>query len=63
MSQPQFLPMTSWMRSILGLVVPSLTTFSKKSAPSSAAVSAPSDCLIGTTSLSTVLGRPTTVSL
>ena len=39
----------------------SLTTFSKKIAPCSAAVHAPSDWRIGMTSLSIVLGSPTTV--
>ena len=37
--------------------------FCANSAPSSAAVQAPSDCRIGTMSLSIVFGRPTTVRL
>ena len=36
--------------------------FAANRAPCSAAVQAPSDCLIGITSLSIVLGSPTTVS-
>ena len=61
-SQPQLRPITSWMISMRGLALCSLTTFSKKIAPCSAAVQAPSDWRIGTTSLSIVFGRPTTVS-
>ena len=60
-SQPQWRPMTSWMTSWREEVDCSLTTFSKKTAPCSAAVQAPSVWRIGITSLSMVLGRPTTV--
>ncbi len=61
-SQPQFRPMISWMISIRGFELCSATTLRAKRAPSSAAVHAPSECLIGTMSLSMVFGRPTTVS-
>ena len=61
-SQPQLRPMTSWTMSIRGFEVCSAMMFWAKIAPCSAAVHAPSDWRIGTTSLSTVLGRPTTVS-
>ena len=62
MSQPQCLPIISWMINCLRLVVFSLTIFWKNLAPCSAAVHAPSVCLTGITSLSTVFGRPTTVN-
>mmetsp|Transcript_25652 Transcript_25652/g.71710 ORF Transcript_25652/g.71710 Transcript_25652/m.71710 type:complete len:278 (-) Transcript_25652:917-1750(-) len=55
--------MHSWRTSMRGLAVDSLTTLVKKMAPCRAAVSAPKVCLIGTTSLSMVLGMPTTVTL
>ena len=48
--------------SMRGFADCSLTTLAKNFAPSSAAVHAPSDCLMGTTSLSMVLGMPTTVT-
>jgi len=59
---PQSRPMHSWMISMRGFAEDSLTTFAKNLAPSSAAVHAPSDCLMGMTSLSIVLGMPTTVT-
>ncbi len=61
-SHPQLRPITSCTMSIRGLEVCSAMMFCAKTAPCSAAVQAPSDCRIGTTSLSMVLGRPTTVS-
>ena len=54
-------PMTSCTMSMRGPERCSPMMFAAKPAASSAAVQAPSDCLIGTTSLSIVLGRPTTV--
>mmetsp|Transcript_6413 Transcript_6413/g.21063 ORF Transcript_6413/g.21063 Transcript_6413/m.21063 type:complete len:269 (+) Transcript_6413:550-1356(+) len=59
-SQPQSRPITSWTIIMRGFAVASAPTFSKKRAPSSAAVHAPRDCVIGKTSLSTVLGSPMT---
>ena len=61
-SQPQLRPITSWTMSIRGFEECSATMLRANSAPCSAAVHAPRDCRIGTTSLSIVLGRPTTVS-
>mmetsp|Transcript_29022 Transcript_29022/g.66105 ORF Transcript_29022/g.66105 Transcript_29022/m.66105 type:complete len:331 (-) Transcript_29022:238-1230(-) len=60
---PESRPMTSWMMSMRGLAEDSLTTLLKNRAPCSAAVSAPKVCSIGTTSLSIVLGMPTTTTL
>ncbi len=60
-SQPHARPMTSWTMSMRGPERCSPMTFCAKTDACSAALHAPSDCLIGTMSLSIVLGRPTTV--
>src|SRR5665647_2846517 len=60
-SHPQCRPITSCTMSIRGPDRCSPMMLRAKPAACSAAVQAPRDCLIGTTSLSIVLGSPTTV--
>ena len=60
-SQPQCRPITSCTISIREPELCSAMMFWANREPCSAAVQAPSDCLIGMTSLSMVFGSPTTV--